>query len=138
MINNTAFFRRLALFGYVGLLIWVPVWHFLLSQSIEKSSLFIILLWIVPLLLPARGLLTDKPYTYAWANFIVMIYLLHALTAIYAVENEAWYAAIELLFATCMFIGCSFYARLRGKELGLGIKKLKQEMAEEKARFEGE
>ena len=83
-------------------------------------------------------MLKDRPYTYAWANFIVMIYLLHGLTAIYAVENEAWYAAIELLFATCMFIGCSFYARLRGKELGLGIRKLKEEMAEEKAHFEGE
>ena len=138
MLANSRPFKHLAIFGYIGLLIWVPVWHFLLSQSIEKSTIFIVLLWVIPLLLPAKGIIQDKPYTYAWANFIVMIYLLHGLTAIYAVENEAWYAAIELFFATCMFIGCSFYARLRGKELGLGIKKLKQEMAEEKARFEGE
>ena len=138
MTVNTQFFRRLALTGYLGLLIWVPVWHFFLSQGIEKSSLFIVLLWILPLLLPARGLFKDNTYTYAWANFIVMIYLLHGLTSVYAVENEAWYAVIELVFATFMFIGCSFYARLRGKELGLGIKKLKQEMAEEKARFEGD
>lgn len=138
MATKTQWFKRLALSGYIGLLIWVPLWHFYFSQAIEKSSLFIFILWIFPLLLPAKGLFTDKPYTYAWANFIVMIYLLHGLTSVYAVENEAWYAVIELVFATMMFIGCSFYARLRGKELGMGIKKLKQEMAEEKARFEGE
>lgn len=106
-----------------------------MTQTSTQSVLFTVLFWVVPLILPARGIFKGTPYTHAWANFIVMIYLLHGLTAIYAVSSEWLYALLEIVFATMMFIGCSFYARMRGKELGLGIKKLKDEMAEEKSRF---
>lgn len=138
MFKTSRFYRYLALCSYLGLLLWVPVWHFVLSQSIEKSPLFIVLLWIVPLLLPMKGIIQGSPYTHAWANFIVLIYLMHASTALYAVEGEFWYALIELALSVSMFVGCSFYARLRGKELGLKMRKLKDVMEEEKARFEGE
>ena len=134
---KTQHYRWLALIGYIGLLIWMPLWYFVLSEQPRLSAPLIIGLWVVPLLLPMKGIIQGKPYTHAWANFIVMFYLLHGLTAIYTEEGERLYAVIELVFATVMFIGCAFYARLRGKELGLGIKKLKQEMAEEKQRFEG-
>lgn len=136
MTLSTNFYHKLALLGYAGLLIWVPVWHFLLSQSIEKSALFIVLIWVVPLLLPLRGIIQNRPYTFAWSNFIVMIYLLHGLTAIYAVPDERLYAVIEVVLASMMFVGSSVYARKRGKELGLGLKKLKDVMADEKAKFE--
>lgn len=135
--STTQFYRKLALFGYFGLLVWVPLWHFVLAEGIATSALFTFLLWIVPLLLPMRGLIKGTPYTYAWANFIVLLYFLHGLTAVYAVSDEWLYAIIELIFATCMFTGCVFYARLRGKELGTRLKSLKEVMAEEKRKFEG-
>ena len=65
-----------------------------------------------------------------------MYYLLHGLTAVYAVEGERIYAAIEILLCVGLFSGCSFYARLRGRELGTGIRKLKEELLEEKQAFE--
>lgn len=133
---TTRHFRLLALFSYLGLLIWVPLWHFVLSGGIDTSPLFIVIFWILPLLLPMHGIFKGKPYTHAWANFIVMIYLLHGLTAIYAVSDEWLYACVELLLATGMLIGCSFYARMRGRELGLGLRKLKDVMAEERDKFE--
>jgi uncharacterized membrane protein len=91
----------------------------------------------MPILLPIRGLLSGKPYTHAWANFIIMYYLIHGLTAVYAVEGERLYALIEILLCCSLFTGCSAYARLRGRELGLGIRKLKDELLEEKEAFEG-
>ncbi|WP_416304876.1 DUF2069 domain-containing protein [Neptunicella sp. SCSIO 80796] len=127
MSSHTLFFRRLALTSYLALLGWSFIWHFILSQPQVHSTLFLLLFWILPLLLPAKGMIQGSPYTHAWANFIVMLYLLHGLTAVYASEGEHWYAAVEILAASCMFIGCSFYARLRGRELGLGLKKLKDE-----------
>ncbi|WJG11142.1 DUF2069 domain-containing protein [Aliiglaciecola sp. LCG003] len=136
---KTPFYRKLALTSYLLLLVWVPVWHLLLALPVGRTFQFEILLalvWTIPLLFPLRGMIAGKPYTHAWANFVVMFYLIHALTSIYAVENERIYAAIELLLSSGMFIGCSVYARMRGKELGLGIKKLKTEMAEEKSFFE--
>lgn len=127
MQKNTLFFRRLALFSYIGLFIWMAVWYFALGAASGYSTVFILLLWFVPLLLPAKGLFQGNPYTHAWANFIVMIYLLHGLTDIYASSEQWYFALIEIVLASAMFIGCSFYARLRGRELGLGLKKLKDE-----------
>lgn len=127
MSDKTKLFRAIALFGYFGLLIWMVLWHFVLIPDSPYSVLFRVLFWIVPLLLPLKGIVQGKPYTHAWANFIIMFYLLHGLTAIYSNADEWVYALIEILLATAMFIGCSFYARFRGRELGLGLKKLKTE-----------
>jgi uncharacterized membrane protein len=137
MTFNSTFFRRLTLTSYLLLIIWLLIWHFVLTIDKTTSTLFTLLFWIVPILLPAKGLLEGKPYTYAWTNFIVMYYLLHGLTAVYAVEGERLYALVEILLCTLLFTGCSFYARVRGRELGLGIRKLKEELLEEKQAFEG-
>jgi uncharacterized membrane protein len=120
---KTRFFRQLALISYLSLLLWVLLWHFLLGADEGYSVLFITLMWVVPLLFPLPGILRARPYTHAWANFVLMFYLLHGLTAVYALENERLYAAIEILLASLAFTGCSFFARLRGRELGLGLKK---------------
>ena len=121
--RNTLLFQRLAQCGYIGLLIWVVLWHFVLETSSPYSNLFITLFWVIPLLLPFKGLMQGKPYTYAWANFVVLLYFMHGLTAIYT-DPQWYYAFVELVFATAMFVGCCYYARLRGRELGLKLKKL--------------
>jgi uncharacterized membrane protein len=137
MSLSTSFYKKLALGSYFSLILWLVVWHFLLTIDRNTSVLFNVIMWIVPILLPLKGLVQGKPYTYAWTNFIVMFYLLHGLTSIYAVEGERWYAFIEILLCCGLFTGCSFYARQRGRELGMGIRKLKEELAEEKEAFEG-
>ena len=137
MTFNSTFFRRLTLTSYLLLIVWLVVWHFFLTIDKPTSTVFTLLFWIVPILLPAKGLLEGKPYTYAWTNFIVMYYLLHGLTAVYAVEGERLYALVEIILCSALFTGCSFYARIRGRELGLGIRKLKEELLEEKQAFEG-
>ncbi|MFT6896542.1 MAG: putative membrane protein [Paraglaciecola sp.] len=133
---NTRFYQRLALGSYFLLISWLLIWHFALTVDKNTSTTFTLLLWILPILLPIKGLLQGKPYTYAWTNFIVMYYLMHGLTAVYVLENERLYAAIEILLCCGLFTGCSFYARLRGRELGTGIRKLKEELQEEKETFE--
>jgi len=137
MTFNSTFFRRLTLTSYLLLIVWLMVWHFILTIDKTTSTLFTLLFWLLPILLPAKGLIQGKPYTYAWANFIVMYYLLHGLTAVYAIEGERLYALVEIILCTLLFTGCSFYARIRGRELGLGIRKLKEELLEEKQAFEG-
>ncbi len=136
MTFNTKFFRILTLTSYLLLIVWLVVWHFILTIDKPTSTLFTLLFWIMPILLPIKGLIEGKPYTHAWTNFIVMYYLLHGLTAVYAVEGERLYAFVEIILCCALFTGCSFYARMRGRELGLGIRKLKEELLEEKQAFE--
>ncbi|ANB22577.1 hypothetical protein A6K25_15655 [Alteromonas stellipolaris] len=136
MAPNTRFYRYLALGCHTLLIAWIIAWQFLLNKTLTYSPIFITLVYLVPLLLPYKGIIQGKPYTHAWANFVVLFYLMHGCTVAYAVPEERWYAAIEILLCVGMFVGCSAFARKRGRELGLGLKKLKQVMQEEKAHFE--
>lgn len=129
-------FQASALIGYVGLLILMPLWLFVLAPREGYSTGFVFAVYILPLLLPLKGIIQDKPYTYAWANFIVLIYFTHGLTLLWVSPQEMLLILLELFFATCMFIGCTYYARHRGQELGLKIRKLKQDLADEKAAYE--
>lgn len=136
MQPTTRFYRNTALVSYMLLLVWVILWHTTLTNTQPYSPLFIFLVYVVPLLLPVRGIFKARPYTHAWANFITLFYIIHGITVAYAVPSERWFACIEIVLSGVMFIGCSMFARFRGRELGLSLPKLKQEMKKEKSRFE--
>ncbi|MBD3584384.1 DUF2069 domain-containing protein [Salinimonas sp. HHU 13199] len=136
MHATTRLYRNIALVSYLLLLVWVILWHTALTDTQPYSALFIFLLYVVPLLLPMHGIFKGKPYTHAWANFITLFYIIHGITVAYAVPSERWFACVEIALSSVMFIGCSMFARFRGRELGLSLPKLKQEMKKEKSRFE--
>lgn len=129
-------FQTLALIGYIGLLILMPLWMFVFEPREDHSIGFVFAVYILPLLFPLKGIIQDKPYTYAWANFVVMIYFIHGSTLLWIAQEQLVFIVAELLFACCMFIGCTYYARHRGQELGLKIRKLKEDLADEKVAHE--
>ncbi|NMP32483.1 DUF2069 domain-containing protein [Thalassotalea sp. M1531] len=118
-------YKKLALTGYFGLLAFMPIWLLLLEPS-SLGPWLVIIIFILPLIFPLKGLIKGNPYTYAWSNFIVMLYFLHSLTSLW-VSSDKVYPTIELLLASLMFFGASYYAKYRGQELGLSIRKPKAE-----------
>ncbi|WMC09675.1 DUF2069 domain-containing protein [Oceanimonas pelagia] len=124
---TTALARKLALTGYLGLIAWVALWHGVLSPHPELGAGFMLLMWLPWLFIPMPGMLRGNPYTHAWAVFLIMPYFLHSLTLLWVDEGERWLALVELLFATTMFVGSTYYAKLRGRELGLSIRKKKKD-----------
>ncbi len=119
--------RKIALFGYFSLLFFMPLWLLVLSPSESLSTSTTLILFTLPLLFPLKGLLQGNPYTYAWANFIVLIYFLHSLTTLWVLPSDMPWAILELIFASAMFLGCSYYAKYKGQELGLSIRKPKKD-----------
>ena len=138
MQPRTKLFRFLALFGNLALLTWVALWQLSLSPHPHISGTTLAIAWMVPLLLPLPGILIGKPYTHAWANFVLMLYFLHGFTILYVDDGERWLAVVELLLTTIAFFGNILYARARGQELGLKLKRLSKVEKEEKSRFESE
>lgn len=126
MSPSIARYRWLALVSYSGLLAWVLIWQFATDFS-QQSLLFKFVVYVLPLLFPLVGVIRGKPYTHAWANFILMWYFLHSLTMLYIAPEQRWWAAIELVLTTLAFAGCTLFARHQGRALGLGLKKLKDE-----------
>ncbi|MEN8615666.1 DUF2069 domain-containing protein [Shewanella baltica] len=120
MTSNTLF--TLSRLGYFALVLLLGGWFVGQGISGEYTLLFS-LLWIVPLLLPARGVFQGNPYTYAWASFVLCLYMLHGLTLLYVTTDAFVFALIEVLLIGVLLIAFPFYARIRGRELGLGLKK---------------
>lgn len=118
--------KKIALTGYFSLLIYMPVWLILINPSDGLSPVTSLIFFTLPLLFPLRGLIKGNPYTFAWSNFVVMWYFLHSLTTLWVSPEDRVWAAIELLFATMMFISGTYYAKYRGQELGLSIRKKKK------------
>lgn len=110
--------------AYVALLLLLTAWFGNQGLSGEYSLIFS-LLWILPLFAPLKGILTGNPYTYAWASFIVCLYMLHGLTLLYVTETARLFAVVEVLLLAILLVSLPFYARIRGRELGLGLKKNK-------------
>ncbi len=125
-IFSTSTHRKIALTGYFSLLLFMPLWLLVLNPTSALSPVLTLVLFTLPLLFPLKGLLQGNPYTYAWSNFVIMIYFLHSLTTLWVSPEDRVWASLELLFTTMMFISGTYYAKYRGQELGLGLKKLKE------------
>ncbi|MGX9417201.1 DUF2069 domain-containing protein [Vibrio sp. RC27] len=135
MSDKTKAWRILALTSYLGLTLWVILWHLWLAPHQQISPWGIAIAWLIPLLFPLIGIIKGKPYTHAWANFVLMLYFLHALSMIYLDEGERLLAFVELLLTSLSFVANIYYARHRGRELGLKLTKLSQVEKNEKALF---
>jgi len=127
---STVNLKRIALVGYFSLLFFMPLWLVVLNPSNSLSIPLTLTMFTLPLLFPLKGLLQGNPYTYAWANFVVLIYFLHSLTTLWVEPSDRLWASLELIFASIMFFGCSYFAKYRGQELGLSIRKKKKEKIE--------
>ena len=106
----------ITLSGYFALLLLLIIWHGFLYPA-SKQPLLITVFIITPLLLPLRGLLKEKPYTYAWTSFVIMLYFMHGVVEVWANENERIYALLEVYLSTQVYIGAIYYARLQGRAL---------------------
>lgn len=124
---NTALLRQITLTGYFGLLILMPVWLIWLNPAEGISTKVSLALFWLPLFFPMKGLIKGTPYTYAWANFMVMLNVMHSLTTLWVLPEDRVFAILELIFASMMFTAGTYYARHKGRELGLKLPKLKDQ-----------
>jgi len=122
---STPNLKKITLISYFSLLLFMPLWLIIINPSEGLSPMLSLVMFTVPLLFPLKGLIQGNPYTYAWSSFIVMIYFLHSLTTLWVEPDDLLWASIELILATTMFIAGSYYAKYKGQELGLSIRKKK-------------
>lgn len=103
----------IALTGFFGLFALLMLWHTLLAPSVRFPVALVLLVTVLPLLLPMRGLLHGKPKSCAWAAYVSLIYFIHGSAEAYVNEAERLYAVLEVVFSLMLFLGATFYVRLR-------------------------
>ena len=104
--------RWAALLGYFGLLLLLLNWHTWLSppiQDIPRAMLLIVL--VVPLLFPLRGLLHARPYTHARTGFLALAYFALGVDVVYTSEVDRVLGALQIVFSTLLFFGCIYFPR---------------------------
>ncbi|WP_298439621.1 DUF2069 domain-containing protein [uncultured Ferrimonas sp.] len=108
--------------GYLASVVLLLSWA-AIGQS--SSSLVFQLLLLIPLFLPSVGLLQGKPYTHAWSGFIASLYLLSSATSWWVYPQERIIASATVAALLIWLLAATYFARHRGRELGLSLKKLK-------------
>lgn len=111
-MNLIKFSRRLSLLSYFALVVVLLTWYGL----VDPAPLVLILL-LLPLLFPLKGLLRGSPYTHAWSSFLILLYFIHGVVEAYANPPVRMWALLEVLASVTFYTGAILYARLRGREL---------------------
>lgn len=109
--------RTAALGGYFGLLALLLLWNTWLAPSHYFPVALTLLVLVVPLLFPLRGLLHGRISTHIWAGLLALLYFVHGVGE--AVSNpKAWgLGVLEITFSVILFAGALLYARFRAAEL---------------------
>ena len=106
----------LALTGYFGLFAVLMAWITWLSPP-ERFPIALILLIVVgPLLLPMRGLLHGRVYTFQWSTFLALFYCMLASSEVWVNTEDRLLAAGMLIFSLLFLAGTTLYPRLWQKE----------------------
>lgn len=136
MAKFVARLKYIGLVGYLGLVAYYPLLFFVLDPTANNLAFFSLALFWLPLIFAVPGLVKGNPYTYAWSNFVLMWCYLHGLTAIWTFEGNKLFIVIEIALLTAGFIGNTYFARYRGRELGMALPKIKELKEKEKQMFE--
>lgn len=114
MTIPAAAWRGMTLGGYFALFALLIVWYGWLSPSSGLPTFFVLLVLGTPLLLPLRGLLHGRRYTYQWSLFLALAYLTHGIVEAYGTPDDRFYAGLEILFALTWLIAAIGYVRSLG------------------------
>ncbi len=113
IFKSATFYYWLAIVGFFSLFALLMLWHTVLSPPIKFPVALVLIITVLPLLLPLRGLLHGKKRSCAWAAYISMLYFMHGSIETFANQDalEKLLASLEIVFSLMLFIGSMFYVR---------------------------
>mgnify|MGYP001824446040 FL=1 len=109
------FLYALTLFGYFATLALLTAWYGWLAPATHFPTALVLLVLVVPLLFPLRGLLHGRRYTFAWSCFLALLYFTHGVMEAYSNELTRPLGLLEVTFSTLWFIGAMAYIKATGK-----------------------
>lgn len=111
MVKNL---RLGASFSLIALILLCLAWESVLAPLKPGSSL--LMLKTAPLLLPLRGVLHGKRYTYQWACMFILIYFTEGAVRAWSDKGlSARLAILEVVFSLIFFVCAIYYAKLTRK-----------------------
>ncbi len=103
--------RRTASTCLIGLIVLGLAWELWLAPLRPGGSWLV--LKVIPLLFPLRGVLKGDLYTMQWASMFILLYLMEGVTRAWSDPNPAsmWLGGIEIVLSLVFYLCAIFYVR---------------------------
>lgn len=112
ILPSTRFLYALILAGHLGTLILLVAWYSWLAPSRHFPVSLVLLVLVLPLFAPLRGLLHRRRYTIAWSCFLALLYFTHGVVEAYVSETTKSLGLLEVLFSSLWFLAGMAYVRI--------------------------
>ena len=104
-------YHLLACISLIGLIIALILWEMVLAPLRPNGSWMV--LKVIPLLLPLRGVLKGQNYTLQWSSMMILLYFTEGVvrgSSDISPLSRAL-AGVEVLFSVSFFLGAILYLR---------------------------
>lgn len=114
-MKTTQRLLTLAQFSFFGLMATLIYWIVLVPHTPNYPTAAMLVIGVIPLLFPMRGILHGKPYTLAWNSFLMLFYFSHSVGELYSGSENWLFPALELLFSSSCFVCSIIFIKLNAK-----------------------
>ncbi len=95
----------MALVGLIGSQLGLVFW-------LETEFRYLIAAILVfPLLLPVRGVIANRHYTFKWTGFLTLLYFCIGVSEAFVNPEHRLYSSLTLLFSCLLFFTSIYYSR---------------------------
>ena len=110
-MHGSHFLHALTLSGYFGTLALLTAWYSWLAPATHLPTALVLIVVLVPLLFPLRGLLHGRKYTFAWSCFLALLYFTHGVMEAYSSEQTRYLGLLEVAFTSLWFVAAMVFIR---------------------------
>ena len=111
LMPDSRFLYALTLFGYFGTLVLLTLWYSWLAPATLFPAALVLMVLVVPLLFPLRGLLHGRKYTFAWSCFLALLYFTHGVMEAYSNDVTRPLGLLEVTFSSLWFLSAMAYIK---------------------------
>ena len=104
--------KIISLFSWAALL----VFQIALPWMNDPTANYWLLLLALPLLVPFRGLLGDRRYTYKWIGFLTLLYFCIGISELVSNPQLRIYGFGTSVASMLLFLASIYYARYLGRQ----------------------
>ncbi|RFA30436.1 hypothetical protein CAI21_05000 [Alkalilimnicola ehrlichii] len=115
-MNNPRTVHLLAVTCYLSLFALLMAWLIWLAPPAPEYRSIALIFLVGPLLLPLRGILHARRYTFSWSGMLILIYFVHGIASMAAAGPARWLGAIEIVLSLSYFILAIRYLRITGSK----------------------
>lgn len=111
--KQTAYWIQLL--SYLTLIGFITAWITVLAPPSTFPIALVLIVCVVPLLLPLRGVLHGRDKPVNWAAYLSLLYFIHGTTEAFASPETRILGIIEIIISITVFFSTSLYIRRLNK-----------------------